>query len=155
MTKMHLLFVFGIKNCLTVIYYCKLPHHTCVNRWSHGGTTTNFDPVKTALTNILNSWHISDSLPGSWPPVFIQFPHLLATPLEKQTRIQWASRMNVFLFSLIFVLAESNKKKERKSYVGFMKCALTAKSVLTHLHMLMNCIWSQIWIRVPGNLQLA
>ncbi len=44
-----------------------------------------------------------------------------------------------FLISLLYLfLHKSNKRKIRKSNVGFMKCVLTAKSVLTHLSMVMN-----------------
>ncbi len=60
-------------------------------------------------------------------------------------------------FSLIFILAQSNKRKIRKSYVGFMKRVLTARSVLTHLtheHVDESRLTLN-WKRVPGNLQFA
>lgn len=46
-----------------------------------------------------------------------------------------------FLNFLIFV-AQSNKGKIWKSYMGFMIRALTTKSVPTHPSMVINCVWS-------------
>lgn len=77
---------------------------------------------------------------------FASVPHwlirvrMLANSFKDNEPHAW---MFLFYFST-FCLVQFNVRKISKSYMEFMNCPLTAKSVFTRLGMSMNCVWSKM-----------